>query len=95
MDWVWTRLGMTIVTGGRFTLLDEGARLTINPTDSTDAALYTCTVSNTIDGRIFNDTYDIRLDVQGEDSWVWLMINDSCWLYFRPTFSAVLHVPSL
>ena len=76
VDWVWTRLGVTIETGGRFTLLEEGAMLTIDPAERADAGLYTCTVSNTIDGRIFNDTYAILLAVQGESSWAWLQIGD-------------------
>jgi len=67
VDWLWTRMGVAITSGGRFSLLADGAQLSIDPADQSDEGLYTCMVSNSVDDdQVFNDTYVIRLDVQGE-----------------------------
>lgn len=66
IEWVWFRGEQELATGGRVTLLDQGARLSISMVRTTDDGVYSCTVSNEIDGVTFNASYAQRVSVQSE-----------------------------
>ncbi len=82
VEWMWSRSEEMVDIGGRVSLVNGGERLNISLLQEDDGGVYTCSVSNTIEGETFRDSYNIRLDVQSKCPY----INIYCSLHLPPTF---------
>lgn len=63
VEWVWTRDMQLLQNSGRVSILEGGARLNISYVQAADGGVYTCNVSNVIDGTLFFDEHSFVLEV--------------------------------